>query len=49
MLHLFNNAFRFLEMGYASALAWIFTVAVLILTIIQFSLSRRWVYYAGGE
>lgn len=49
MLHLFNNAFRFLEMGYASALAWIFTVAVLVLTIIQFSLSRRWVYYAGGD
>ena len=49
MLHLFNNAFRFLEMGYASALAWIFTVAVLILTVIQFSLSRRWVYYAGGD
>lgn len=49
MLHLFNNAFRFLEMGYASALAWIFTIIVLILTIIQFRLSESWVYYAGGD
>ena len=47
MLHLFNNGFRFLEMGYASALAWLFTVLVLILTVVQFRLSERWVYYAG--
>jgi multiple sugar transport system permease protein len=49
LLHLFNNAFRFLEMGYASALAWVFTILVLVLTVIQFRLSRRWVYYAGQE
>ena len=49
LLHLFNNAFRFLEMGYASALAWIFTILVLVLTVIQFRLSRRWVYYAGQD
>ena len=47
MLHLFNNGFRFLEMGYASALAWLFTVLVLFLTVVQFRLSERWVYYAG--
>jgi multiple sugar transport system permease protein len=49
MLHLFNNGFRFLEMGYASTLAWIFTVLVLSLTIVQFGLSERWVYYAGHD
>jgi multiple sugar transport system permease protein len=49
MLHLFNQAFQYLEMGYGSALAWIFTVIVLILTIIQFRLSDRWVYYAGKD
>jgi multiple sugar transport system permease protein len=47
MLHLFNSAFRFLEMGYASTLAWLFTVLVLALTVVQFRLSERWVYYAG--
>lgn len=49
MLHLFNQAFQYLEMGYGSALAWIFTVVVLILTIIQFRISDRWVYYAGKD
>jgi len=47
VLYLFNNAFKFLEMGYASALAWIFTLIVLVLTYSQLRLSRRWVYYAG--
>ena len=47
--HLFNNAFQFSQMGYASALAWIFLVIVLVLTLLQFRLSDRWVYYAGGD
>jgi multiple sugar transport system permease protein len=47
MLHLYTTAFRSLQMGYASALAWIFFVIVLGFTIIQFRLSRRWVYYSG--
>jgi len=45
--HLFNNAFRYGHMGYASAMAWVLLVLVLILTIIQFRLSKRWVYYEG--
>jgi multiple sugar transport system permease protein len=47
ILHLFNNAFMYMKMGYASSLAWVFTILVLLLTIIQFKLSGRWVYYAG--
>lgn len=34
-----------LEMGFASALAWILFVIVLIITAIQLYLSKRWVYY----
>lgn len=37
--------FRVLEMGYASALAWILFVIIMIITLIQLYLSRRWVYY----
>lgn len=48
-LHIWSQAFKYLEMGYASALAWIFTVILLILTAIQFRLSRHWVYYEGEE
>jgi len=47
LIHLFTQAFRFLEMGYASALAWFFFAVVLALTLIQFGISRRWVYYEG--
>jgi multiple sugar transport system permease protein len=45
MLHLYNNAFSFFQMGYASALAWIFFVLIFILSYLQIKLSDRWVYY----
>lgn len=46
ILHLYQEAFANLNMGYASALAWFFFVVVLILTLIQFALSRGRVHYA---
>ena len=45
---LFNEAFRFLNMGAASAMAWILFVIVLSITLVQLWLSKKWVYY-GGE
>lgn len=48
-LHLYNWSFVYFEMGYGAALAWIFAAILVILTILQFRLSRFWVYYAGGE
>lgn len=44
-LYLYRNAFNYLKMGYASSMAWILFVIVLVLTILQFKLSRRWVFY----
>jgi multiple sugar transport system permease protein len=49
MLHTYNRAFRDFDMGYASALAWVLFVIVLILTVILFRGSRFWVYYEGEE
>ena len=46
-LHIYQNAFTSFDMGYASALAWVFLLLILLLTIFQFRLSGRWVYYAG--
>ena len=43
--YLFNSAFRFLQMGYASALGWILFLAVFALTLLQLKLSKRWVHY----
>ncbi|HPF98528.1 MAG TPA: sugar ABC transporter permease [Kiritimatiellia bacterium] len=45
--HLFNNAFRYLNMGYAAAMAWFLFLIVLVLTVIQMRLSEKWVHYEG--
>jgi multiple sugar transport system permease protein len=34
-------------MGYASALAWVLFVIVLLLTLLVFRSSTAWVYYEG--
>jgi multiple sugar transport system permease protein len=44
-VYLYLRAFRDLQMGFASALAWILFVIIMIVTGIQLWLSKRWVYY----
>ena len=44
-LYLYNQAFENFNMGYASALAWILLVITLIVTLAQFRLSKKYVYY----
>ncbi|MFN3979048.1 MAG: carbohydrate ABC transporter permease [Caldilinea sp.] len=46
MLHLYNNAFRYFRMGYASALAVVLFIIVFGLTLFVYRSSRRWVYYS---
>lgn len=46
-LYLYRTAFQDLQMGYASALAWILFVIIMAFTAIQMTLSKRWVYYEG--
>jgi multiple sugar transport system permease protein len=43
--HLFNTAFRYLDMGNASAMAWFLFVIVFSLTVFQLWLSKKWVHY----
>jgi multiple sugar transport system permease protein len=49
ILHLYQTAFQNFEFGYASALAWIFFVIVVVLTYLNVRFSRRWVYYEGED
>jgi multiple sugar transport system permease protein len=44
-LYLYRRAFIDLRMGIAAAMAWILLVIVLVLTILVFRLSQRWVFY----
>ena len=47
VVYLFQQAFQFFNMGYASALAWLLFLVIGIVTAVQILFSRRWVYYEG--
>src|ERR1700733_1242477 len=47
-MYLYDNAFIYLNMGYAGAMAWILLLIVLTLTGIAFWSSKRWVHYQGN-
>jgi multiple sugar transport system permease protein len=46
-MYLFQNAFVFLKMGYASAMAWVLFLITMAVTAIVLVTSRRWVHYGG--
>lgn len=45
-VYLYQNGFQFLKMGYASAMAWILFVVILICTIVLLRVSSRFTYYS---
>jgi multiple sugar transport system permease protein len=47
-IYLFQQAFTYFHLGYASALAWGLFLVVMIVTAIQIVGSRRFVYYEGS-
>jgi multiple sugar transport system permease protein len=50
VLYLYKKAFQEFQMGYASAIAWVLFLIILIFTFAQRRLGKRWVYYeAGGQ
>lgn len=46
-VYLYQNGFLWLKMGYASAMAWVLFIIVLICTILLLRVSERFTYYAG--
>jgi multiple sugar transport system permease protein len=49
VLYIYRQAFQFLNMGYASALAWILFAIILVLTLIVVRSQRFWVFYLGEQ
>ena len=47
VLYIYRNGFQNFRMGYASVLSWILFCIVIVMTLIQFKLSRQWVFYEG--
>lgn len=43
--YIYNNAFQWFRMGYASAVAWLLFAIIFIATFIQFRYQKKWVYY----
>jgi multiple sugar transport system permease protein len=48
-LYVYQNAFMFVRMGYASAMAWMQLIIILSLTGLAFWSSKRWVHYQGAQ
>ncbi|KQB96352.1 sugar ABC transporter permease [Loktanella sp. 1ANDIMAR09] len=48
-LYIYDKAFKSFDMGYASAIAWVLFVIIMVLTLIAFWSSKKWVYYAGDK
>ncbi len=46
-IYLYQNAFKYFHMGYASTMAWILFIIVLGFTLLIFRSSEAWVYYEG--
>lgn len=44
--YLFNRAFIYFNMGYASAMAWLLFAIILVLTMIQIRAGKKWVHYS---
>jgi multiple sugar transport system permease protein len=46
-IYLYQNAFKYFHMGYASSMAWVLFLIVLAFTLLIFRSSEIWVYYEG--
>ncbi len=43
--YIYDEAFRNFRMGYATTVAWVLLILILLFTLLQFRLQRRWVHY----
>ncbi|WP_222851707.1 carbohydrate ABC transporter permease [Phytoactinopolyspora mesophila] len=49
VIYLFQQGFEFLNMGYASAMAWLLFLIIMVFTAVQMTISKRFVYYEGEQ
>ena len=49
VFYIYESAFKFSQMGKASVIAWVLFAFILVCTLVQNRLQRRWVHYEAGE
>jgi multiple sugar transport system permease protein len=49
VMYIYNNAFTYFKLGYASTIALILFAILLVITLIQWQVANRWVYGFSGE
>lgn len=49
VMYIYSKAFKFQEMGYASALSWGLFLCIFIVTVVQLVLQKKWVYYEAKD
>jgi multiple sugar transport system permease protein len=49
VVYLFRQAFEFFNIGFASAMAWLLFAIIMLVTGVQFLVSRRFVFYQGEK
>ena len=49
VIYLFQQAFSYLHMGFASAMAWLLFGIIMVITAVQIVVSKRFVYYEGEQ
>jgi len=45
VMYVYNQAFQFFHMGYAAAVAWVLFLMILLVTLVQWRIQKRWVHY----
>lgn len=48
-LYVYNQAFKYYDMGYASAMSWVMLIIMSLITFLIFKSSKRWVFSEAGE
>lgn len=49
VLYLYTLGFKLFRMGYAATVAWVLFLIIMVFTIIQFRLSKKWVFYEASD
>lgn len=49
VLYLYTLGFKLFRMGYAATVAWVLFLIIMLFTLIQFRLSKKWVFYEAND